>query len=335
MINNILEGCVNKSHYNCLTASTHERYQGVGLAKTKCDFYMWMKTGVFKPGWNSSFSEMPENHILLDERRGNNQLYSWINIDFCLTQNKFGQFQVLWEKAKQLHVPLISLEHTCFMPWWNENDRKQLNEMRGEINVFIAEYQLKDWGWEDRGDTYVIPHCVDTENLFVPKPIDRNNYILTVSNDYIGRDNVLNFSQFKRVVLDNNLPYRAVGETKGFSSAPKSVKDLIAEYNSARIFINTHHISPIPTSLLEAMAMGCAVVSCNTCAVPNYIEHGVNGFLYNSDLECFDYLQELLGDEKLAKSMGEKARQTIIEKCSVKDFVRSWDNIFDLARKTK
>jgi glycosyltransferase involved in cell wall biosynthesis len=336
----IIEGCGQKDRYNCLTVSTHERYQGVGLAKTKCDFYMWMKTGVFKPGWNTSFNDMPENHILLDERRGDTQLYPWVNIDFAFSQNKFGQFQILGQIAQAMHVPMISLEHTCFMPWWDDNQRKQLNEMRGNINVFITEYQLDDWGWEDRGDTYVINHCVDTD-LFQPNlfkrgnSMQRENRILTVGNDYIGRDSVLNFSQFKRVVLDNRLPYRSVGDTKGFSTAPNSVQSLVQEYNSSRIFLNTHHISPIPTSLLEAMSMECAVVSCDTCAIPTYIKHGENGFLYNNDEEALEYLKLLLNDKKLAEQMGVKARQTIQEKCKVEDFVQNWNNIFDLARKMK
>jgi hypothetical protein len=334
-LTHIIEGCREKNHYNCLTASTHERYQGVGLAKTKCDFYMWMKTGVFKPNWNFAFNPMPENHVLLDERRGDNQLYPWLNIDFVFSQNKFGQFQILGQIAQHLHVPLISLEHTCFMPWWSKEQRKQLNEMRGKINVFITDYQIDDWGWDDRGDTHVINHCVDT-NLFSPsQEVERKNHILTVGNDYIGRDAVLNFSQFKRVVLDNRLPFRAVGETKGLSAAPASVGQLVQEYNSSKIFLNTHHISPIPTSLLEAMAMGCAVVSCNTCAIPDYIKHGENGFLYKSDEEALQYLKLLLNDKDLAEKLGKNARETIKEKCSVDEFVRKWNNVFDLARSMK
>lgn len=320
--------------YNILTAPTHERYE-TGLAKTGHNFMAFMRNGVFKPGWNTKFAPIPQNYSLLNNDLGENQIPLWFIPDMVLSQNKFGQFQILAQFASYYHVPLISVEHTACMPYWPEEQKRGLREMRGDINVFITDWSLESWGWEDRGDTVVIPHCVDTD-LF--KPDEHRigeNRILTVSNDYIGRDYVLNFSQYKRVVLDNNLPYRAVGDTKGFSEAPNSTDELVNEYQSSLIFLNTHHISPIPTSLLEAMACGCAVVSCNTCAVPNYIEHGENGFLYNNDQEMLEYLQLLLNDEDLAIHLGIKARETIMEKCKVSDFVAAWNNVFDLAKVIK
>ena len=330
-IGNILERSTDKQIYNCLTACTHERYES-SLAKTGHNFYAYMKQGVFKPGWNENFAKRPNNYHLLNNELGDEQIPNWLDFDVILSQNKFGQFQILSQIAKINNVPLISVEHTACMPFWPEQQRRSLRDMRGHINVFITDWSLNSWGWEDRGDTVIIPHCVDTDLFKYNPSIIRKNHILEVANDYIGRDYVLNFSQFKRVVIDNQLPYRAVGDTKGFSEAPKNVDNLILEYNSSRIFMNTHHISPIPTSLLEAMSCSCAVVSCKTCAVPDYIEHGVNGFVYNSDKEAFDYLQLLLHDEDLATKLGTAARKTIEEKCKVSRFVDQWKQVFEFAR---
>jgi glycosyltransferase involved in cell wall biosynthesis len=330
-IGSILERSAEKSIYNILTAPTHERYE-TSLARTNHNFYGYMKKGVFKPNWNENFGKRPSNYHLLNNDLEENQIPNWLDFDLVLSQNKFGQFQILSQIAQINHIPLVNVEHTACMPYWPEEQKQQLREMRGNVNVFITDWSLESWGWQDRGDTVVIPHCVDTE-LFKPdERLIRKNHILEVANDYIGRDYVLNFSQFKRVVLDNKLPFRAVGDTKGLSVAPANINELVSEYKTSRIFINTHHISPIPTSLLEAMACGCAVVSCKTCAVPDYITHGVNGFMYSNDNEALEYLNLLLHDESLATKMGLAARKTIQEKCKVSRFVEQWSEVFNLAR---
>lgn len=331
-VRSIIERSLSKTSYNLITACTHERYEG-HWKHTPHKFYAFMRPGVFKPGWNESFGPIPDNYTLLNPNDGDKQIPNWLNPEMVVSQNKFGQFQILGNIAKAYQIPLISVEHTCSMPFWSPEQKKELHEMRGHINVFITRYSLESWEWEDRNDTVVIPHAVDTE-LFKPDfTKERKNHILTVGNDYIGRDYVLNFSQYKRVCLDNNLPVRPVGDTPGLSQSPANVEELVKEFQSSRIFLNTHHISPIPTSLLEAMGSGCAVVSCNTCAIPDYVEHGENGFLYNNDEEALGYLQILLNDEDLAKKMGDKARETIKEKCSVSRFVNQWNEVFEKARK--
>jgi glycosyltransferase involved in cell wall biosynthesis len=73
------------------------------------------------------------------------------------------------------------------------------------------------------------------------------------------------------------------------------------------------------------MACGCACVSCKASEIPYYIEHGKNGFLAENDHQMRMYLEMLLGDEKLCKQLGEEARKTVIEKCSVDTFVTRWD----------
>jgi len=316
--------------YNILCAPTHERWESA-LAQTGHNFYAWRKHGVFKPGWNEQFAPIPPNYYLLDERDGDNQLWPWLNLDVALSQNKFGQYQIISQLARLHQIPLISVEHTASMEWWTKEQKKQLKEMRGIVNVFITEWSLESWGWDNRNDTKVIRHCVDSE-LFKPdKNQARNNYILTVGNDYIGRDSVLNFSQYKRVCLDNGLPVKPVGDTKGLSVAPKSVTELINEYQTSNVFLNTHHVSPVPTSLLEAAACGCGIVSCNTCGIPEFFTHGENAMLYNNDKECLEYLLLLLNDTAFATKLGINARNMIKEKCSLDRFIKEWTEVFNLA----
>lgn len=309
-------------HPNIATSPTHER-QETCMCLTNANFYSFWRTGIKQ--WNTQFGAVPHNYhlmYLLPE-----QFPIWLDIDLVLSQNKFGQLQYLAPIAQRLQIPLISMEHTLPVPHWRPIDIENVCKMRGNINIFIADFQLEAWNWKDRGDTFILRHCVEN-NLFKPGLQSRNNHILTVANDYIGRDMFLNFKQYQTVT--EGLPVYPVGDTPGLSQAAKNVTELVNAYQTSRIFLNTAHWSPIPTSLLEAMSCGCACVSCATCAIPDYIKDGENGLLARNDKEMKEKLLLLLNDEELATQLGNNARNTILDKCSPERYIEDLNNIFKL-----
>jgi glycosyltransferase involved in cell wall biosynthesis len=81
--------------------------------------------------------------------------------------------------------------------------------------------------------------------------------------------------------------------------------------------------------MLEAMACGCAIVTTETCEIPNIIKHGVNGFMSNDENELRKFTEQLLSDPDLAATMGAEARLTIEEKFSEQRFIEQWNNTFD------
>jgi glycosyltransferase involved in cell wall biosynthesis len=173
---------------------------------------------------------------------------------------------------------------------------------------------------------------VDTE-LFVQSDVEKTGKVLSVVNDFINRDYCCNYSGWQRITKD--LPVRVVGNTPGLSEPAKDVNELVLEYQQASVFLNTSTVSPVPTSLLEAMSCGCAVVSTATCMIPEIIENGVNGFISNDEAELRSFTEDLLKDEKLRKSIGQKARETILEKFSEDKFINNWNKMFDLAYRNR
>jgi len=310
---------------NILTFPTHERYE-TGLAKTGHNFYAYRAEGI--KDWNPDYAELPSNYCLLDPELEAKQIPLYLDFDLVLSQNKFGQFQFAKTISEMLHLPLVSLEHTLPMPEWDLATREALKEMRGDINLFISEYSIGQWGWDNKDDTFVIHHGVDTD-LFKPSDLSREGHMLSVVNDWINRDWCCGFYSWQRIT--QNFPTRVVGDTPGLSEPAPSITKLVNEYASSRIFLNTSTISPVPTSLLEAMACECAIVSTATCMIPEIIEHGVNGFISNDEQELREHLVTLLNDEQLADQMGKKARQTILEKFSEKRFIRTWKGVFNKA----
>lgn len=326
LLDRIISKCnrVRNRKLNILVCPTHERYES-GLAKTGHNFYSFRGKNIKE--WYTKYAPIPDNYTILSGE-GLDQIPKNIEFDLVLSQNQFGQFPVLKEISQYYQIPLVTLCHTMPCSAWTPEIIDSVSECFGDVNIFISEYSKKSW--ENLCGTIknaiVIGHMTDT-TIFNHKSKSRENKILTVANDYIGRNSVLNFDQYLKVT--NGLPTFPVGDTKGFSEKAKSVDELVDFYNSFKIFLNTAHVSPIPMSVLEAMACGNIVVSCNTCAIPEYIEHGVNGFLADNDTDMRAVLESLINvDEKYLSHMRENAVKTIKEKCSQEVFLSKWNKIF-------
>lgn len=298
-----------------LTACTHESYES-NLALTNCEFYAIQAKDI-KP-WTESYRKLPSNYHVLPL----NYLPDYESFDLVLSQQKFGQYQILGPLAKQLHLPLISLEHTLPMPFWDDKTRNTLRNMNGDIDIFISEFSRGEWGWGDDGR--VIHHGINTD-VFIPLE-EKENVIFSVVNDFVNRGPICGFPLWRSVIKD--LPVRLVGANAGISEPAKNVEELAMFYGKSKIFLNTSVISPIPMSLLEAMSAGCAIVSTSNCMIPEIIEHGVNGFITNNEKEMRGYLEDLLRDDKLAERLGKNARQTILDKFNLHSFVDNWNSVF-------
>jgi glycosyltransferase involved in cell wall biosynthesis len=323
MINSIkrIINCCNRdinAGFNILTFPTHERYESQ-LAKTGHNFYSFnIKDG---KKWNREQITPPENYHILPE----GYICEYIPYDFILVQSKFWQYQVAQQINQTLMLPIIVLEHTLPTPQTiSEQNIQIMKKMVGDINIFISEYSQKEWNIEAASN--VIHHGIDT-NTFKPLDLDKENTILTVANNFVNRDYCLNYSGWKRVT--NGLPVKLIGDTKGLSVSASSTDELVEEYNKCAVYFNSSTISPIPTSLLEAMSCGCAIVSTATCMIPEIIQNGINGFISNDEEELKGYIKILLEDENLRKKIGNEARNTILEKFSQDTFINQWNNVFN------
>jgi glycosyltransferase involved in cell wall biosynthesis len=312
---------VNKTSdkYNILTFNTHERYQ-TQVAKTGHNFYAFNFEG--GKDWYEGHAPMPENYYQLPK----NSMYPGVVFDFIFVNSKFGQFQTATKINRRLQLPILSLEHTLPIPSWPAEQLNAFKSMRGDVDVFITEYSKQQWGMPGE----VVRHSIDT-NLFCPPDIDekdvRLDRVLTVAHDFVKRDYALNYKGWERIT--EGIPRDVVGDTPGLSQQSESVEDLIQSYQAASVYINPSTLSPVPTSMLEAMACGCAVVSTATCEIPKIIENGKNGFISNDEGELRSYVKMLLEEPELARTMGRAARQTIKDQFSEERYIKEWNNIFD------
>jgi glycosyltransferase involved in cell wall biosynthesis len=255
------------------------------------------------------------------------QFYPAGGYDLILAQHRFGQIQMAIDINRKLNIPIICLEHTVPTPNLTEEQRYKMGQLQGDVNVFISNYSARVWNhYGVNRNLNLIEHSVDQEVFKPLKNVKKEKGVLTVANDFKNRDYCLNYSGWERIT--SGLPFRLVGENNENCESFGEPSQLCEAYNSCSVYLNTTTFSTIPMSLLEAMACGCAVVSTATCAIPEVIKNGYNGFISNDERELRKCVEGLLNNPGLRDEIGKNARKTIEERFTEEKFISSWNEIF-------
>tara|TARA_Y100000004_G_scaffold196812_1_gene268201 strand:+ start:18366 stop:19361 length:996 start_codon:yes stop_codon:yes gene_type:complete len=307
---------------NILTFVTHERYEP-NLCKTGHNFYAYTGEGI--RDWNTKYAPIPDNYMILDKSKTGRQIPINLDIDVIISQNLMAHYPIAQSISKQLNIPIINIHHVLPPISWDAEMLDSLKHMKGVVDVYITNYNRDVWGI-NVDNSKVIYHGIDSD-FWQSKNEKRGMYALSVVNDWINRDWCCGYSIWKHGTQD--IPTKVIGDTPGLSQPAGSLEELREAYSKCGVFINTSTHSPLPMSLLEAMSCGCPVVTMATCAIPEIINHGENGFLVNSPQEVNQYTKELFSNEELRKSMGEKARETILDKFSIEGFSSQWNELLE------
>ena len=303
--------------WNVLTFDTHERQQ-TNFCKCNVECYAFTTQGLKE--WNELYAPIPKNYTRLQPQ----VIPEDLEFDLVLGHNRMAHYNIAKQLSNQLHIPLVYIEHCLPVPNWPQDNILQLTNLPVDLKIYITDYNKQRWLSEDG---IVINHCVDTE-IFKPKEIEKQKHILTVANEYPQRDWCLGFNIYKEVT--ENLPTKPVGNSPGFSEAAKDLNELVNFYQESKIFLNTSTVSPIPSSMLEAAACGCAIVSTNNCATPEFFTHEYDAYLSDNPKDIKKYLEYLLDNKKECERIGQNARNTILKKCSVNRYVNQWHEVFKL-----
>ena len=93
-------------------------------------------------------------------------------------------------------------------------------------------------------------------------------------------------------------------------------EQMCERYLKSHVFVSPSSIENSPNSVCEAMILGMPVVSSLVGGVANLIEHGMNGYYYQSDAPYMlaYYVEKIFENDKRAGGIGTNARNCALER---------------------
>ena len=272
--------------------------------------------------WDQNMRPIPDNVILVSEDEAMAQLDEG-SLDLIIAHNVKDLI-----KIRDYSIPKILVFHnklTTEIGLGNNNINRDkylssIGPLLIDVNkVFISESKRLDW--EMDGDVILPGLDVDEYSGYTGE----SSAILRVGNLIKERDLMMGFHIGESILA--GLPSITLGmnPTIDKSRMSSGFGDLLAHYRSMRMYLHTtteKYEDGYNLSLLEAMAVGMPVITTSNKTSP--IINGVNGYQSKN----LDYLrersQELLDNPFLAKSLGQKSREIVMEKFPISKFLGLW-----------
>lgn len=319
-----------------LTFNWHESYIHL-LAKTGYGFDVVERWKGGRYGWIHEFRPVPPNCRLISEDEAKSGLKSGIydrviahNINDLLFVHEFPIPKVLVFHNK------LSCEITLGGNVVNKEEYiKQIYQLFSETKnltlVFISKAKRDDWGLNGE---IILPGIDISEYGGYRGSIKR---VLRVGNGLKARDIMLGFTVQDRLLDGINSTIVGLNPDIHGSRIPGDWEDFKEFMRSHRVYLNTTlypYEDGYNLAMLEAMATGMPVVSIANPTSP--IEDGVNGFVSDDIAYLRSKVEELLGNQALANTLGKMARETVISRFPIDRFISDWRRVLgDAAYKGK
>ena len=242
-------------------------------------------------------------------------------------------FKRVWPNIKT-----VFLEHTW--PFKNlQTEVVRWKQVRSHLDytVFITPSSREAWGEAHNPKTCAIYHSLNLITL--PR---KTNYsiggITTTTNEFISRDWACGFTLWCNVL---GLPYApyfkninlyGYGNTNiGKVALGPLPNDQIWRklQNETAVYFNPSIMSPIPMSLLEAVAIGVPIVSTAYCEPGKIFQNGVHGIISNDITELRSGIKMILANPDKGKEFAINALKVVKEKFSPIGFQHEWRTVLE------
>lgn len=198
--------------------------------------------------------------------------------------------------------------------------------------VVVGNRLLAGWAAEHASQVDVVPSTIDMDR-YPAKPAEDDGGCSTLG--WTGSHSTLPFLQaalgsLARVAATHPFRLLVIAHTDqlafdGFP-APVVARRWRAETEATDLHAMDVGLAPFPNTgwtpwrchgkVLQYMAAGIPTVASKIGILPDYIQHGVNGLLADSDAEWDNHLATLLADRDLRTRIGLAGRKTIEERYS-------------------
>lgn len=223
--------------------------------------------------------------------------------------------------GQEHRVPVVYLEHNVPRPHAVQT-RHPFADQQGLL-VHVTPFNHLMW------DNGAIPTRVIEHSVALGPTIEYDGSLargITVVNGMQARPRIAGYDLFLQA--RSEVPLDAVGMQSeafgGLGDVPyRDLHRLTARY---RFLYSPMRYTSLPLAVVEAMTIGMPVVALATTALPDVIQDGVNGFISHDPRTLIKRMRELLADPDLARTIGERGRETARQRFGLDRFCTDWDN---------
>jgi len=149
---------------------------------------------------------------------------------------------------------------------------------------------------------------------------------IVVVNNLPSRGRRVGLDVYREAAARVPLALFGMGSTEA-GGAGEVVNDrLPATMAAHRFFFNPIRWTSLGLAIIEAMMVGLPIVGLATTELVTVIRNGENGFI-DTDVDVLvEGMKELLAEPALARSLGEAARATALERFGIDRFVADWQD---------
>lgn len=256
-------------------------------------------------------------------------------------------------KADSRHVELINITAVAvklqaLISIGIEKGLIKKNKIISVVASSVAR-ELNDYGINENS-VMVLGNGVDTE-YFVKGDESQSQYLL-----YVGRlgfrKGIFDLLKAMKLLKQENINIRLLMVGKGPLEAEirnhinilgledtvilighisqNEKNRLLKLYQGATIFIQPSHYEGLPTTLLEAMSCGCAIISTAVSGSLDVVQNRVNGILIppKSPIDIKESVKYMLSNPDLRYSLGQEARNTAVSNYSWKKITMNYLNLY-------
>ena len=198
---------------------------------------------------------------------------------------------------------------------------KSADKIRGVANYLV----VKAKKYAPNKPYFIFPTFTDLSSFLNQRGITSENYILFMGRKEKVKGAKYLIEAFEKIKNDfPNFKLVLVGE--GMPEGKMTLMEARYKMRSCYCLVIPSISEGLPRVLLEAMALEKPVIASNVGGIPDLIQDGQNGFLFevgNSD-ELSEKLRALLSNREMAIEMGKKGRELIQGKFSNEKYIANY-----------
>jgi glycosyltransferase involved in cell wall biosynthesis len=247
-----------------------------------------------------------------------------LDVDVVLYQSQRNYLEDQYEilSDAQRRGPRVYVEHDP--PRGHPTDTRHVVDDPNVLLVHVTAFN--DLMWDSgRTPTRVIEHGVTVpDGIAYSGDLERG---IVVVNNLDRRGRRLGADIFERARESVPLDLAGMGSERlgGLGAfARTALAKLMAPY---RFYFHPIRYTSFGMAACEAMMLGLPIVALATTEMPTVIENGVTGYIDTSVSRLVDAMHELLNEPKLARAMGERAREVARARFGISRFAREWDAV--------